>query len=89
MKKELLKDLTPEQLERVKACKNNEEILSLAKKEGFELTEEQLEAVSGGGCFSTTPYTNCERCGGRAKYLGTFNKQMNFRCEKCGHEFWK
>lgn len=50
MKQELLKGLTEEQIARVKACKNQEEILALAKEEGIELTEEQLEAVSGGGC---------------------------------------
>ena len=53
MKKELLKGLTDEQIEKVKACKNQEELLNLAKEEGVELTSEQIEAVSGGGCFSS------------------------------------
>ena len=48
VKKELLTGLTPEQIEKVKACKGQEELLKLAKKEGIELTSEQLEAVSGG-----------------------------------------
>ena len=48
MKRQLLKGLTEEQIAKVKACKNNEELLQLAKDEGVELTEEQLEAVSGG-----------------------------------------
>ena len=43
-------NLTKEQLAKAKACKNNKELLDLAKKEGIELTEEQLSAVSGGGC---------------------------------------
>lgn len=50
MKDELLKDLTEEQIAKIKACKNNEEILKLAKQEGIELTDEQLEAISGGSC---------------------------------------
>ncbi len=53
MKKELLDGLTAEQIEKIKACKNSEEVLALAKKEGIELSDDQLEAVSGGGCFST------------------------------------
>ena len=43
-----IKDLSPEQLEKAKACKTVEEIVALAKEEGVELTDEQLEAVSGG-----------------------------------------
>ena len=50
MKEELLKGLSEEQISKVKACKNNEELLALAKQEGIELTDEQLEAVSGGAC---------------------------------------
>ena len=42
MRKELLKGLSDEQIARVKACKNNEELLKLAQAEGIELTNEQL-----------------------------------------------
>ena len=50
MKEELLKGLSEEQIAKVKACKNQEELLALAKEEGIELTDEQLEAVNGGAC---------------------------------------
>ena len=36
MKKELLKGLTDEQIEKASHCKSPEELLSLAKKEGVE-----------------------------------------------------
>ena len=36
MKKELLKGLSEEQIAKVKACKNNEELLVLAKAEGIQ-----------------------------------------------------
>ena len=52
-RKELFKGLSEEQIARVKACKNQEEILALAKAEGVELSNEQLEAVSGGACSSS------------------------------------
>ena len=51
MKEELLKGLTEEQIAKVKACKSQEELLALAKEEDIKLTEEQLEAVSGGCGF--------------------------------------
>lgn len=48
MKQELLKGLSEEQIAKIKACRNQEEILELAKVEGVELTDEQLKAISGG-----------------------------------------
>ena len=41
-------DLTPEQMEKAKACTNAEELVALAKEEGYELTDAELETVSGG-----------------------------------------
>ena len=41
-------DLTPEQQEKAKACKTPEDILALAKAGGYELSDEELKAVSGG-----------------------------------------
>ena len=60
MKRDLLKGLNEKQIAKVKACKNQEELLELAKKEGIELTDEQLEAVSG-GCGTYT--VRCPKCG--------------------------
>ncbi len=54
MKEELLKGLSKEQIAKVRACKSQEKLINLAKGEGVELTDEQLEAVNGGGCSSTT-----------------------------------
>ena len=41
-------DLSPEVLEKAKACKTPEELFALAKEEGIELSEDELAAVSGG-----------------------------------------
>lgn len=60
-------ELTKEQIEKAMACKTVEELMDVAKNEGFELTKEEaeaymaemtdfelddekLEAVAGGGC---------------------------------------
>ena len=42
------KDLTPEQMEKAKACKTAEEIADIAEEEGTELSNEVLEGVVGG-----------------------------------------
>ena len=42
------KDLTPELLEEAKACKSPEEFLGFCKKNMITLSDEQLEALSGG-----------------------------------------
>ena len=74
VKNELLQGLTEEQIAKVKACKDQEEALALAKAEGIELSDEQLEAVSGGAC--TTTYVACPHCG-----------KQNFSCIiSCGEE---
>ena len=41
----------PEFQEKLKGAKTTEELLSLVKDEGFELTDEELDGISGGwGC---------------------------------------
>ena len=41
-------NLTPEQIEKAKACTSAGELMELAKAEGMELTDEQLDTISGG-----------------------------------------
>lgn len=49
------KDLTDEQKAKAKECKTPDELVALAQEEGIELTDEQLEAVSGG-------WNSCDDC---------------------------
>ena len=88
MRKELLKGLTDEQIKKVEACNSSEEVLALAKAEGVALTDEQLEAVSGGGCFQRE---KCPKCGSRNTGIGEYDKKAgkNYTwCNSCGHEFY-
>lgn len=90
MKKELLKGLTKEQIAKVKACKNHEELLALAKEEGVELTDEQLNAINGGGVCSVVSnigdainQSDCPMCGCNDVKV----KDNWARCKKCGFEW--
>ena len=91
MKEELLKGLSEEQIAKVKACKSQEEIIALAKKEGVELTDEQLEAVSGGSCDNTVLV--CSQC----RYdlvtmlehgTGEHEGYKLVECNRCHHRWW-
>ena len=54
------KDISPELREKAKACKTPEELLALAKKEGYKLSDEDMEVVSGGVDWSF--YTGVFHC---------------------------
>ena len=87
MKEELLKGLSDEQIAKLKECKTQEEILALAKEEGVELTDEQLEAVSGGICLvqevGDTRKT-CPECG--SKNVIVLGDQY-LLCNDCKHRW--
>ena len=51
-------DLSPELREKARACKTPDEMLALAKKEGYKLSDTEMEAISGGG-WSCENHTNC------------------------------
>ena len=91
---ELLKGLTPEQVEKARKCHDSKELLELAKNEGIQLNDEQLEAVSGGACDFEAKGVVCPICKS-PKVRFTHNPHANnsegetiYTCEKC-HFSWK
>ena len=86
MREELLKGLSEEQIAKVKECKSQEELLKLAKEEGIELSEEQLDAVSGGVCTYIGPH--CPVCDSDDIDWVEKSFESEYTCRKCGH-FWK
>jgi len=44
-----IEELTPELKEKILNCKTPEELLALAKEEGYELSDEELKSIAGGG----------------------------------------
>ena len=57
-----IKDVPEDIRKRAEACKTPEELLELAKQEGYELTEEELDAVSGGDRGVWIDKDNCTLC---------------------------
>ncbi len=52
-------ELTDEQKAQVMACKTAEDLVALAKAEGVELSDEQLESIAGGDSFWCPTVTSC------------------------------
>ena len=50
MREDLFRGLSHDQIERARRCSDHAELLRMAKAEGVELTDEQLEAINGGAC---------------------------------------
>lgn len=53
-------ELTEEQKAKARACETPGELAALAEAEGIELTDEELEGVSGGWGKSCPNYHDCE-----------------------------
>ena len=52
-------DLTDEQKAKAMACKTADELVELAKAEGVELSDEQLNSIAGGDSFWCPTATSC------------------------------
>ena len=89
-------DLTQEQLERARECKTDEERKAFIEEVGTELSDEQLEGVSGGSIFEpecprapkgrhVLVHTGRTRPG---KIWGDDWPDYEFRCTVCGYTEW-
>ena len=71
--------------------KSSEEVLNLAKAEGIELTDEQLEAVSGGGCGGQKKKV-CPKCNSTnimkiGEDLEDGRMRYDYVCQDCLHRW--
>lgn len=88
MREELLKGLTEEQIAKIKNCKSTDDVLALAKQEGIELSDEQLEAVSGGCSTDDSGPITCPKCGSTdVTYYPMRMRPGKFSCNNCRNVF--
>ena len=76
-------DLSPELQAKVNTCKTPEDILALAKSEGYELSDEELTEVTGAGSFAWNRPENCPRCGSKNIY----HFENHFYCRDCRYDW--
>ena len=60
-----LQHVTPELKAKALACETPEEMLALAKEEGYELSDEQLDSIAGGMNWDGSQdyyYVTCAAC---------------------------
>ena len=55
----ILSKLTDEQKKKIEAAQSPEELLAIAKETGYELTPDELEAVSGGYSWRVCKRYDC------------------------------
>ncbi len=63
-----------------KECKSPEELYELAASEGVELTDEDLDTVSGGWEKKQRTKYTCKSCGGDVEWQGP---QKRYVCKVC------
>lgn len=59
-----IKDLSPELQEKARACRTTGELLDLAKEEGMEIPDDELEGIASGGWCSEHEWgCPADKCG--------------------------
>ena len=87
--------ISSEVMEKLKACKTAEELVALAKSEGYELSDAELEQMSGGSWHCTThEFDNpiCANCGSTDVMITQIYRggsiSYQYECRICGNK-WK
>ena len=77
----LVEGLIPEEQAKLDACKTPEEMLALAKEVGYELSEDELEAISGGLYDEKYKEQYCPTC--NVKVYWQKSPKRGMRCPRC------
>lgn len=78
------KDLTPEQREKVASAKTPEEILAMAQQDGYELSDEELDQISGGQAWYEETWVTCITCGHSWLKNLPDKGTITVKCPNCG-----
>ena len=76
-------DLSPEQQNKARACESPADILAFAQKEGYELSDDELDQISGG--LWSDGGLKCPFCGSLAAEPPGMH---SYRCSAC-HQVFK
>ena len=88
-----IKDLSPELIEKAKGCESPDELVTLAKTEGVQLTDEELDMISGGSTWydeNVCPVLgkhNWQRTGNQTVSEDGSIQQYEYKCA-CGDTKW-
>ena len=74
-------DLTEEQKSKIAQAKSPEEILEMAKAEGYELIDEEIEGISGGSFWMNEYY--CPMCG--SHNVAVWQNSNSGHCYDCDY----
>ncbi len=78
-------DMTPEQLEEVKSLQTPEEMFAYAKDNGIDLTEEEMDSISGGDWFLSA---RCPKCKSKNVVITSQAlKHIRGFCKDCRYRF--
>lgn len=81
-------ELTEERIAKMKQCSTPEELVALAREEGIELTDGQLEAISGGTDYKPYWTPQCPRCGShKTSFYPDSLKTLACACDDCGYQW--
>lgn len=93
-----LEDLTPELAKQAAGCTTPEERMTFVRDNGIELTDEQLEAISGGMLPTGSSVQICPKGGQHdlrktgnerpGDFFGSLWPDVEYRCIKCGESKW-
>ena len=77
-------DLSPEQ-QKLAIGKSPDELIELAKENGVELTQEQLNQIAGGSWFPGSALeVGCPSCGSKNVHVSSIGQTMLYKCNDCG-----
>ena len=94
-----LEDMTPKMIEQAKGCETDEERLAFIQENGIELTDEQLEGISGGSKGGTggdvckknpdSDWHVWEKTGRirPGRWLKLVD-EPEYKCKFCGDTYW-
>ena len=73
------KDITEEQAAKISKCSCPEDVLELAKQEGYELSDEEIEQIAGGSGWE---HGRCPICGSYCR----LHRATGAKCLNCGYD---